>query len=69
MSQILSRKEEIAQSLVRRDNSARTADEIPPVGSYRCLVCGHSMIGEISCISHVMNEHDVELESEMRVKI
>ena len=68
MSQDLTCKEVIAQSLVRKDNSARTVQELPPVGSYRCMICDYTIIGEIDCIDHVLKEHDAELQVEMVMK-
>ena len=63
----LTLKEMIAESLTQEVRSWAIGKPEPPKDTYRCLICGFSILGEENCVNHILEEHDAELQAEMEM--
>lgn len=63
-----SSKQTTAESFTQEVRSWVVGNSEPVKDTFRCIICGFEQIGEENCVSHILDEHDAVLESELVMK-
>jgi len=64
-----SNNEEIANNFVTEVVSWSPPNPEPEKDTYRCDLCSFEILGEDNCVIHVIEEHDAEIQTELKEKL